>query len=94
MMFLSLLGLDDFLFNLWKIGHFKTTASSFVVGIIVSLLYQRKTGDVNTAGGNSIISMLSITACAKLEGSVTCALFMGDDSFIYNDRKPSVEVQD
>ncbi len=49
------LGLDDFLGEVWKHGHRKSTLKDYSAGIKACLWYQRKSGDVTTFIGNSVI---------------------------------------
>ena len=46
------LGLNEFLAEVWKQGHRKTTLKDYIAGIKTCLWYQRKSGDVTTFIGN------------------------------------------
>lgn len=77
----QLLGLDQFFLSIWKIGHYKTSAKDFVNGIVLYIMYQRKSGDTTTCFGNTLISMLALSRSVNLQHLIV-ALFIGDDSFM------------
>ncbi|UTQ50507.1 MAG: 207 kDa replicase polyprotein (domains: methyltransferase - helicase - RNA-dependent RNA polymerase) [Plant associated tobamo-like virus 1] len=86
MAFWQLLGMDNYLLGLWRMGHFSVSATDFQAGIKAYFIYQRKSGDSATAFGNSLVSMLSLAYSATFP-CVEAAYFVGDDSLIFLDQK-------
>jgi hypothetical protein len=76
------LGIDKFLEEVWKQGHRKTTLRDYTAGIKTCLWYQRKSGDVTTFIGNTIIIAACLCTMIPME-KVIKAAFCGDDSVIY-----------
>lgn len=84
------MGLDLELLHIWMQGHYKNTNISISLGIILYLRFQRKSGDVTTAFGNTTVNMASTAWCYKLRDfKILYSLWLGDDSYIriVNDRK-------
>lgn len=75
------LGLDSYLSSLWACGHKRTVLKDYIAGIKTVLYYQRKSGDVTTFIGNTVIiaacvaDLLPMNKCLK-------AAFCGDDSLV------------
>jgi uncharacterized protein YodC (DUF2158 family) len=76
------LGIDKFLEEVWKQGHRKTTLKDYTAGIKTCLWYQRKSGDVSTFIGNTVIIAACLCTMVPME-KVIKAAFCGDDSVIY-----------
>jgi len=76
------LGIDDFLAEVWKQGHRRTTLKDFTSGIKTCLWYQRKSGDVTTFIGNTVIIAACLASMLPME-KVIKAAFCGDDSLVY-----------
>lgn len=84
MYFWSLLGFDEYLHSLWKVGHYDCNATDFANGIKIWLMYQRKSGDSATCLGNSLVAMIAIAYTSKLKKKdIICGYFIGDDSLLY-----------
>lgn len=75
-------GLDENWANLWFTGHSNTKLVSIVLGIFFPVWFQRKSGDVTTCFGNTIINMAAIADTIDLDLAVLL-MFVGDDSIIY-----------
>jgi hypothetical protein len=85
------LGLDLEYLELWMAGHFRNVNISLALGIILYVRYQRKSGDVTTAFGNTIQNMCSFAHCYRLRNSDFCyAMFLGDDSLVRIKDSPSL----
>lgn len=83
------MGLDLDLLHIWMQGHYKNTNISISLGIILYLRFQRKSGDVTTAFGNTTVNMASTAWCYRLKDfKILYSLWLGDDSYIriVNDR--------
>lgn len=78
----ELLGLDDMLYHIWKIGHFTSSALDFRNGIKAILFFQRKSGDAATAFGNTLVSMIALSDTTSID-SLIAGYFIGDDSLIF-----------
>lgn len=76
------LGIDDFLAEVWKQGHRRTSLKDYLAGIRTCIWYQRKSGDVTTFIGNTVIIAACIASMLPME-KVIKASFCGDDSLIY-----------
>jgi len=76
------LGLDDFLAEVWKHGHRKTTLKDYTAGIKACLWYQRKSGDVTTFIGNTVIIAACLSSMLPMDSLIKGA-FCGDDSILY-----------
>jgi hypothetical protein len=76
------LGIDDWLAEVWRQGHRKTTLKDYTAGIKTCLWYQRKSGDVTTFIGNTIIIAACLSSMIPMD-KVIKAAFCGDDSLIY-----------
>lgn len=61
------LGLEDFLAEVWKQGHRKTTLKDYTAGIKTCLWYQRKSGDVTTFIGNTVIIASCLASMLPME---------------------------
>lgn len=69
--------------ELWMRGHNVHSNYNFKLGLKVWLLYQRKSGDVTTSFGNSVLNMTAIVHGLKLKREeVICGMFLGDDSWL------------
>lgn len=82
MFFLSLLGLDATLLQIWSECHKSSSGINFTNGIKAHLIYQRKTGDAMTCFGNTMISMIALGTVFDLTHAVAM-YFVGDDSFVF-----------
>jgi hypothetical protein len=80
--FWKLLGLADNWADLWFEGHVDTKLVSFMLGIVFKVWYQRKSGDVTTCFGNTILNMAAIADTVDLDTALLM-MFVGDDSIIY-----------
>lgn len=76
------LGLNEFLAEVWKQGHRKTTLKDYIAGIKTCLWYQRKSGDVTTFIGNTVIIAACLGSMLPMEKVIKGA-FCGDDSVLY-----------
>lgn len=76
------LGLDEFLAEVWKHGHRKTTLKDYTAGIKTCLWYQRKSGDVTTFIGNTVIIAACLSSMLPMDKLIKGA-FCGDDSILY-----------
>ena len=76
------LGIDEWLAEVWRQGHRKTTLKDYTAGIKTCLWYQRKSGDVTTFIGNTIIIAACLSSMIPMD-KVIKAAFCGDDSLIY-----------
>lgn len=76
------LGLNGFLEEVWKQGHRKTTLKDYTAGIKTCIWYQRKSGDVTTFIGNTIIIAACLASMVPMN-KVVKAAFCGDDSLLY-----------
>nr|ASC60202.1 RNA polymerase [Piper chlorosis virus] len=76
------LGLNGFLEEVWKQGHRKTSLKDYTAGIKTCLWYQRKSGDVTTFIGNTIIIAACLASMVPMD-KVIKAAFCGDDSILY-----------
>lgn len=75
------LGLDKALRDLWERGHVSTSFQDFKTGFKSWVLYQRKSGDVTTFIGNTIVNMVAMSDSLPLEQACAMA-FGGDDSLV------------
>ena len=78
----ELLGLEDMLHQIWKAGHFTSSAMDFRNSIKAILFYQRRSGDAATAFENTLVSMLALADTTSLE-SMIAAYFIGNDSLVF-----------
>jgi len=76
-----LLGLCNGLLDDWMEAHRMTKVKSTAMGIVLYLLYQRKSGDVTTSFGNSVVNIVALVFCYMIT-SFVYILFLGDDSLI------------
>nr|WGL40997.1 54 KDa protein [Odontoglossum ringspot virus] len=76
------LGLNGFLEEVWKQGHRKTSLKDYTAGIKTCLWYQRKSGDVTTFIGNTVIIAACLASMIPMD-KVIKAAFCGDDSILY-----------
>ena len=76
------LGFEDFLAEVWKQGHRKTTLKDYTAGIKTCLWYQRKSGDVTTFIGNTVIIAACLASMLPMDKAIKGA-FCGDDSLLY-----------
>ncbi len=77
------LGLEDFFVEVWKHGHRKITLKDYTAGIKVCLWYQRKSGEVTTFIGNTVIIGACFFSMLPMDSLIKGA-FCGDDSFLYS----------
>jgi len=84
------LGLDANLSKLWFQGLTFSEIRSAVLYAKFYWSYQRRSGTVTTACGNTVINMLSNAWCLDLQDDFDCAYFIGDDSIIFRDNWPSL----
>ena len=61
------LGFEDFLGEVWKQGHRKTTLKDYTAGIKTCIWYQRKSGDVTTFIGNTVIIAACLASMLPME---------------------------
>lgn len=89
------LGLDKILGEMWRRGHMKTTVTDFKAGIRTQLWYQRKSGDVTTFIGNTLIIAACVASITNLDKCFKAA-FCGDDSVVFfpkgQDYKATMEL--
>lgn len=78
----EILGLDAYLRKVWENGHRKTHLKDYIAGIKTVIEYQRKSGDVTTFIGNTIIIAACLCSILPVD-LVSKAAFCGDDSIIY-----------
>lgn len=76
------LGFEGFMAEVWKQGHRRTTLRDFQAGIKTTLWYQRKSGDVTTFIGNTVIVAACLATLLPMEKCYKAA-FCGDDSVVY-----------
>lgn len=76
------LGFHGFLAKVWEQGHRRTVLRDFIAGIKAVIWFQRKSGDVTTFIGNTIINAVAMSTLLPLEKCVKAA-FCGDDSVVY-----------
>ena len=76
------LGFEDFLGEVWKQGHRKTTLKDYTAGIKTCIWYQRKSGDVTTFIGNTVIIAACLASMLPMEKIIKGA-FCGDGSLLY-----------
>lgn len=76
------LGIDEFIKKVWENGHKKTILRDYTAGIKTIIEYQRKSGDVTTFIGNTIIIAACLCSILPVEKSFKAA-FCGDDSILY-----------
>lgn len=80
---LTRLGMREEDIKLWQTGHEAHVNMSFQLGMMIYLRYQRKSGDVTTAFGNTTFNMTCLAWSLDLRSEdVLCAMFLGDDSFM------------
>ncbi|QIM57886.1 RNA-dependent RNA polymerase [Auricularia heimuer mycovirgavirus 1] len=85
MLFLRRLGFPPDLLDMWETGHIFTRIRAFDSGFTLWTMYQRKSGDVTTSFGNTILNMIAVAWC-YFKSAVDCwndvifAWFLGDDS--------------
>lgn len=77
----KLLGLDEEMAEQWFSAHWQTKIVSRSVGLHIYVLFQRKSGDVTTSFGNSVVNMICTMYSYKIIHFVY-AMFLGDDSLI------------
>lgn len=88
---LSKLGLNAEDLDTWMAGHYRSTNFAYSLGLVVYLQYQRKSGDVTTAFGNTVLNMTALAWSLKLKAhEVICAMFLGDDSWFQLMDSPSL----
>lgn len=69
--------------EVWMRGHNVHTNFNFSLGLKVTLLYQRKSGDVTTSFGNTVLNMTALAHGLRLKScEVVSAMFLGDDSWL------------
>lgn len=76
------LGFDHYLKSIWEKGHKLTTITDYTAGIKTAVWYQRKSGDVTTFIGNTVIIACCLASIMPLESCFKAA-FCGDDSIVY-----------
>lgn len=76
------LGIDSFLKQVWESGHKRTTLKDFQAGIKTIIYHQRKSGDVTTFIGNTLIIAACVSSLLPIKDCIKAA-FCGDDSVIY-----------
>lgn len=76
------LGIDEYIKKVWENGHKKTLLRDYTAGIKTIIEYQRKSGDVTTFIGNTIIIAACLCSILPVEASFKSA-FCGDDSILY-----------
>lgn len=80
---LSLLGMHPEDLDEWARGHYKHSNISFSLGLVAYLRWQRKSGDVTTSFGNTVLNMTAMAWCLGLKPEeVLTAMFLGDDSWM------------
>jgi hypothetical protein len=80
----EILGLHWLLHALWAFGLIKTEARNFILGILIYLMFQRKTGTVTTSFGNLIINMIATAVAYNLlEVGFEAVYYVGDDSYLF-----------
>nr|QOX06054.1 RNA-dependent RNA polymerase [Lentinula edodes tobamo-like virus 1] len=82
-------GFDGEYCDAWFNAHVFTNNRNHVTGLSAFLLYQRKSGDVSTSYGNTVVGMVVVAWGYKLPSFVFC-IFLGDDS-IFKVRKNSYD---
>lgn len=88
---LKWLGLNPDDLETWMLGHYKHRNFNHSIGLSVYLQYQRKSGDVTTAFGNTVLNMTSLAYSLGLSrDEVKCAMFLGDDSWFQLFDSPSL----
>jgi hypothetical protein len=91
---LKWLGLNPDDLETWMAGHYKHSNINYALALVVYLRYQRKSGDVTTAFGNTVLNMTALAWSLKLErGEVLAAMFLGDDSWFQLIDSPSMRVR-
>jgi len=78
----KLLGLPEYICNLWITAHTHTQFSNSSVDVSGEILYQRKSGDAATFFGNTIVLMASLCILYDLSETYLC-MFAGDDSLLF-----------
>jgi hypothetical protein len=78
------LGLDASLSKLWFSGLTFSEIRSAILYCKFYWSYQRRSGTVTTACGNTIVNMLSTAYSLELDDSFHAAYFIGDDSIIFH----------
>jgi hypothetical protein len=76
-----LLGCDEDLLQHWEDGHWFTKIRSPSVGFTMYTLFQRKSGDVTTSFGNTLVNMITMIYSYRYV-DIEYGLFLGDDSLI------------
>lgn len=66
LLLLKLFGVDDFFLELWRTAHVKARLVGTAAGITSPTLYQRKSGDAWTFGGNTCLTMCVVAATLDL----------------------------
>lgn len=91
---LSAMGLNPGDLETWMAGHYKHANISYALGIVVYLQYQRKSGDVTTAFGNTVHNMAALAWSLRLNSfEVLAAMFLGDDSWFQLVDSPSMRTR-
>lgn len=75
------LGLEKSLRDLWERGHVSTSFSDLKSGFRSWLMYQRKSGDVTTFIGNTLVNMVVLADSLPIDKAYF-SMFGGDDSLI------------
>jgi len=78
---LQQLGMNHGMLARWIEGHTEATMRSVVTNMVLSVRFQRKSGDGFTAGGNGFLNIISV-AYAYSPADIVWAVFMGDDSIV------------
>lgn len=78
-----ILGMTTLIISLWERAHSRTYARNFLLGLLIILWFQRRSGSADTALGNVLTSMTSLANTFDLEDHIIAAVFQGDDSDIF-----------
>lgn len=86
---MSRLGIPNYILVEWRKCHEVTTVNFRNIGIKLKVNYQRKSGDVFTFTGNTIVSMIALSNAYQLEKALV-GIFGGDDSLVLFDRTEEI----
>jgi len=89
MWFYRNIGFDKEFCKMWSDGHEVSSAKSFETGLTMWTMFQRKSGDVTTSLGNTLVNMATVAYAyfdrPEYFQNVKFAWFLGDDSLIATD---------
>jgi hypothetical protein len=77
------LGLDLYLAACWETGITLSVVKSILLAVRIIINYQRRSGAITTAFGNTVVNMFTCAWVLRLHNNFYAVYFIGDDSSIF-----------